>query len=440
MFITEYELPANTQKNPEINTHKTRKHELLNNLRYYLSLPPHDKKIFENSRQSIIENFEILAHALKSDDEDPESPLTFDRTINIIIALKNKDGYDDEEIAKLAQKTYDDFIQEYLVKIRSNQFLLDDSTIFTERLCFVLALSLCGSAGNEEDRKASFYLIKNIILKWGLNHVDLINSWGDSFPKAKTLPIQEDGVQYIYKNWSDAIILESKRPGIVKVLVTEFGVKAFARYPLDSLIKQYDERDKDDKPYGIILYARKDWNGAFTLQKDLFQKLSSDLDRCGYYLRIIEADSKIDVAKALITFRKRYPNHKISFALIGGHGTRSSINFGGNDELHSLYLKDLSDEGLNKKIRLFFEFEPSIILNSCSTGGRIGIARKLSESLGAKVTAPDCPATITDIVVSSAFFHEVYLKLYGENRIEFSVFYRQEHSDDGPGKRYHFGF
>ena len=37
----------------------------------------------------------------------------------------------------------------------------------------------------------------------------------------------------------------------------------FGRYPVDVLVEQYDTRDDQEKPYGIVVFPEDDHNGSF---------------------------------------------------------------------------------------------------------------------------------------------------------------------------------
>jgi hypothetical protein len=111
----------------------------------------------------------------------------------------------------------------------------------------------------------------------------------------------------------------------------------------------------------------------------------------------------MDVARALIELNKKYnppdgSGHKISLAIIGGHGTEDSIRFGGDDERHALLSQDLQGRGIQRTGE-FFEDKPTFILVSCSTGADKGIGQKLSEVMGAKVIAPKIPTHIREYYV-----------------------------------------
>ena len=166
--------------------------------------------------------------------------------------------------------------------------------------------------------------------------------------------------------------------------------------PPELLITQYDQRDNTDKPYGVIVYPHSDWNGAFLQNEDPLRWFFADV-REKYNLRVLEAESKYDIARGLLGLKRRYgQQNKISFALLGGHGTKNSILFGGEDERHRLVSQDLQGSGVRRTSE-FFEPHPTIVLVSCSTGTQEGIGQQLSEMMGAKVIAPEIPTNIKSI-------------------------------------------
>lgn len=189
--------------------------------------------------------------------------------------------------------------------------------------------------------------------------------------------------------------LEYKRPGIGQVLFEEFGISDFGRYPQELLIAQYDQRNKkDDVPYGMIINPVNDPNGAFYDNMETFQKLYSQIkDR--YRIRVWEVKNLEELVHAINDSRHRYG--PISFAIIGGHGTEEGINFGktfGNRNA-DLLKKDLQRKGADS-MKLAFAQNPTIILNSCTTGALEGIGQGISK-MGAKVIAPPEPISIMSI-------------------------------------------
>ncbi|KKQ95383.1 MAG: hypothetical protein UT85_C0017G0011 [Candidatus Levybacteria bacterium GW2011_GWA2_40_16] len=234
-----------------------------------------------------------------------------------------------------------------------------------------------------------------ILESYGSEGRDMLLAWGKSpYP---TSVVDEVSIGEAVKRNLEAIdLLEKERPGITKFLTDEFGIKTFAKYPPELLIRQYDEVGSTDLPYGIVLYPRNDHNGAFYHDRAIFEKLLKQLNG-RFAIRVIEAESKYEVARALMKLVKRYsPKHKISFAIIGGHGREDLIQFGGTDERYVLYSQDLLGRGVRKASE-FFEQNPTIILASCWTGAPGGIGQELSEALGAKVIASSARTSIRHI-------------------------------------------
>jgi len=245
--------------------------------------------------------------------------------------------------------------------------------------------------------------------------------------------------EFIRDNFETIAELEKSRPGICKTLFEEFGIRCFARHYRDTLVSQYDNRDKDI-PYGIAIYPYSDWNGAFSARKyfavtpDL---LLISLWASRYGLRIYEAGNRGGVVRALASANKRYGDkYKISFALIGGHGTEESIKFGEEKSTGSHSWKPIPKRDLGEitqddleigsrkgeALRSLFVENPTIILDSCSTGADAGFGEDISK-IGANVIAPKKPTSIAFAFAARG--------LRG-NRLHFTVRYR------GRGSTMHF--
>ncbi|MCR4325141.1 MAG: hypothetical protein NUV69_05675 [Candidatus Curtissbacteria bacterium] len=192
--------------------------------------------------------------------------------------------------------------------------------------------------------------------------------------------------------------LEYEIPGICSYLSSNFGIYDFGRYPEQMLIKQFKEADNKNLPYGVVLFPRSDWNGSFNNKwqalRGLFESLGDD-----YLVRVVEADSKIDISRMLRRLDRKYgKNQKISFAVIGGHGTPTTIQFGDptprTDRSRGLwYRRHIIDTRDFQDPRIlglpdYLIKNPTLILVSCSTGFVGGIGHQLSEMLSATVIAP----------------------------------------------------
>lgn len=235
-----------------------------------------------------------------------------------------------------------------------------------------------------------------------LRHYNIDEISADEWTKEWTRSHKTEAI-FVRKNLEAAIQLETKQPGLAKFLSEKCGITAFGRYPVEMLIEQRENMENKERPYGIVLYPKDDWNGAFHADVEVFQtlrrRLKEDPKLKDFLIRIYECGSKKDIAKALIDLDQTYrDSHKISFAIIGGHGTKDSINFGGESSpRNKLYSKDLHRSRV-QKTGDFFEPEAVIVLVSCSTGQNEGIGQILSEKFGMKVIAPTVPTNIRRIL------------------------------------------
>lgn len=209
--------------------------------------------------------------------------------------------------------------------------------------------------------------------------------------------------------FSSVKALEDRAHGSAKFLSQEFNIFNFARYPTNVLVDQYVNRDNVEKPYGVIIFPVADWNGAFNDDKFsinvLYEKIKDK-----YLLRIVESDGKFALGRSVVSLNKKYGDkHKISFAILGGHGTKDTIQLGPitlkkffenafNRGGNIISRKDFEGSGF-KRILSFFEKNPAIALVSCSTGKKGGIGQKISETYGAEVDAPNKPSNLIDFGV-----------------------------------------
>lgn len=205
------------------------------------------------------------------------------------------------------------------------------------------------------------------------------------------------------KNITTMLAVENERRGAVRTLRSEFGIENFSRYTKEMLVDQYDNRDDVRKPYGIVISPKSDYNGAFarySFSEDAYDALYKQVcDK--YHMRIFEAGSRFGVARALVAAQKRYTDHgvgKIAFGVVGGHGTRETIQFGDDADGARLRIDDLQGHGASRS-GAFFEPGATIVLRSCSTGKEGGIAQKISEVMGLRVIGPDIPTNAEKIEV-----------------------------------------
>jgi flagellar biosynthesis/type III secretory pathway protein FliH len=198
----------------------------------------------------------------------------------------------------------------------------------------------------------------------------------------------------VYDNLKRLQELEKQSPEAARWLYDNWSIADFGRYPADVLAEQYQQRDNRTVPYGVVIMPRSDWNGAFYSTDYPLGELHTQV-KGEFLLRIAECETKIDVVRMLRKFNSLYSpedasGQKISLLILGGHGSETSIRFGGKDKKHILLIEDL-DRTLADEPRGYFEDEPTFILASCSTGAKEAIGQKLSQKYGAKLIAPDVP-------------------------------------------------
>lgn len=262
-------------------------------------------------------------------------------------------------------------------------------------------------------------ILKSILAKYGFDPEEVIETWSGSYTEYRLQP-------QIERNMTAVFGLEDKRPGIAKLLYKEFGIRNFERYPDSILLTQFDEFKDTEKPYGVMLQATHDWDGAFSSgsKRIIWERMFGQISG-RYGFRIVEAKSKMEVIRRLVNLDRKYgEHHKLSFAFIGGHGNKLSITFGGEHRRNILLYNDLLGKG-SGKVRGFFEPNPTIVLASCSTGVEGGIGQKLSEVIGAKVIAPRIDTTLSGV---DAVMHD------GE--IDFVVKYIEDKSGEEVEKTY----
>jgi len=181
--------------------------------------------------------------------------------------------------------------------------------------------------------------------------------------------------------------IEKQRPGICQLLISEFGIYDFGRYTEELLIKQHDEIENKDLPYGIAIFAEDDHNGAYFEDGYELEEMAKGLE--GKYLfRIIESDGRENLLRSLTKLRLKYgENHKISFAIIAGHGNGQSVTLGRVGK----YDREMSVRNILKyggrKYKLL-EDGSTVVLIVCQSGKKNGIGSTISDVLGTTVIAP----------------------------------------------------
>lgn len=183
----------------------------------------------------------------------------------------------------------------------------------------------------------------------------------------------------------------------LSLLVNEYGLKHFYRYPPELLIRQV-QKHAESTHYGLVVTADADHNGAFfssEVSNNIIGKLATQLQEHGYELKLTEVGSKRDIARRMIGLNKTYETNKISFLLFQAHGTSSSMILSDNERVS---LPDFSIENTGvKKAETFFTEDAITVLNACSTGVKDGIANQMANFYGSKIIGPDAVASTEKI-------------------------------------------
>ena len=269
------------------------------------------------------------------------------------------------------------------------------NTIKLNKLPFFATILFFKSGMSEKRMDLCWVGVKKALERMGLPAGDFITAWMVS-GKVEEYTLSRG----IRENLIVIAELEQAKPGTSLFLYKEFGIMDFGRYPKEMLQKQAEEFEDTSKPYGVIMYPRNDHNGAFYQDKNIFSDFLKSLND-EFSIRVVECEGKMDIAKYFIKLNRKYnpldgSGHKISLVIIGGHGAKNNIKFGGEDQRHSLSVEDLMGKG-TEKVSQFLEEKSTVILVSCSTGTERGIGQELSIKLKAKVIAPKIPTNLASL-------------------------------------------
>jgi hypothetical protein len=218
--------------------------------------------------------------------------------------------------------------------------------------------------------------------KFGCKGKELLTAWAMSGPYQDLI---------IKTNLNAMFALEEKEVGIVRYLTTECGIKDFARYPQELLLEQFRSRDDTETPYGAVFFPAFDHNGAFYQEVNQLTELRSEVSG-QFRIRVAECDTKMAIVRHLIRLNDKYG--KISFGILGGHGSPTTIQMGaGGDFLSNLKLRDFRGEG-TKRLQNYFTSDAEICMISCSTGAKGGIGEQVAKATGTSGAAPTDPANL----------------------------------------------
>ncbi|MBP6854726.1 MAG: hypothetical protein KBD26_00335 [Candidatus Pacebacteria bacterium] len=262
----------------------------------------------------------------------------------------------------------------------------------------------------EEIKKSNYITFENILRRESRTSVEkkvfelLNNLFEKEFGITKKGFAEGLNYQYgsIRENLDEMSLVENVYPGGVKELNEKYNIHEFRRYSYDMLVSQLDHQE-DQAPYGLVIFPRSDYNGAFNhIGNSLYNVFLDTKNK--HLMRIYEASSKYDVARIFLECDKKYgEQNKVSYLILGGHGQRELLNLGshvaphvGKSNKNYIFKHDFLGKGV-KKVEKFFVEKPTIALISCSTGADKGLIDNFSRTYNAEVVAPKIPTSVKDM-------------------------------------------
>jgi hypothetical protein len=187
--------------------------------------------------------------------------------------------------------------------------------------------------------------------------LDRLEEDGIDFPRDE-VSTYEDYLSYLAKNG----IRFPERIKSLKTAFTIAGNKARLADP-DRATELGVER-----PIAVVIGPKTDWNQAFTARHG-FPLLDTLVEDGSFDVIYIESGSDREAAQAL-KMVKLQTGSRIHTAIIGGHGTRQSIQLGadGGTDDNTLDVQDLEEDRLFDGMDDVMEEGGQIILWSCSNG------------------------------------------------------------------------
>lgn len=170
-------------------------------------------------------------------------------------------------------------------------------------------------------------------------------------------------------------------------LYEQRGIEYFFRYSKETLEEMNSNLKKSKKeirkkPVALVLYNKYDHNGAFYHEPRHFESLFR-----GYSVLIVEVGSEKEFVERFEEIGKKYG--PIELVDIGGHGTAGSIQLGRREYI------DITDRKLLQKLKQYLVADPTVVLESCSTGkDENSVGALISEVWGAHAIAPEVPTSL----------------------------------------------
>lgn len=292
---------------------------------------------------------------------------------------------------------------------------------------------------------------KKDIARYSARKVGLEEDIVEKWDKAKEFAKKDSNGKKVYegsyqRNIEAAKRLNAEKEGAAAILYSKFGIANFDRYTKEALVHQIEAQEQQ-VPYGVVVFPEADHNGAFFQNKEKLEKIRKKLLEGGYEMRLVEAASQFEMARRLNGMHAKYaqsednPNgNKMGFIILGGHGSKSSVNLGEHRIIDStpppipdsripeieyratlerwqraqkeeksemeirntIIAEDIEGEGgkgIKRATKKWFDEGAPTVFISYSTGAEGGIAEKAAEKLGLDTIAPEKPGYVEEIDV-----------------------------------------
>jgi hypothetical protein len=211
-----------------------------------------------------------------------------------------------------------------------------------------------------------------------------------------------------YGRWNVNTIsrLEVQRPGAAKELMDKFGIRNFARFPVEVLVDQFDNRDDADTPYGVMVMSTADKRGAFKsdTKRALVKQIADQSKAIGQHFRIFEFNGNVELSRIPFKLHWRYKK-PISYLAWVNHSSfdnfRTGAGIGQDNYLYQHQVQELCDADKFKTYRQWigslFTARATGALDACTAGDDGAIGQTLCNLLGIPFNAPSKPTALIEV-------------------------------------------
>lgn len=187
--------------------------------------------------------------------------------------------------------------------------------------------------------------------------------------------IQGPSARYVIENARRMLALERRKPGIVRYLYSQRGIRNFNRFSLTFWLRQYAERESD-LPCMVVMVPsslEKEALAATAVYTHLQDLLAQQ--ETPHIMRMLEIYNVPDALRLLVRFDRAYsPTGKnpIAGVLFDGHGTSQRVFLSGDDENGLFGIRQLRSERFEELFKKYLSkaFSPAaqFTFGSCEAG------------------------------------------------------------------------